>query len=129
MRYYIADLHFYHESLNARMDCRGFADGSEMNAYMIRQWNKRVRPNDEVVILGDLSVGKGKATNAIVEQLNGKLCLVEGNHDLFLNDRLCGGSVNKRHKSIVLSVCYCSCLPSALLSASLSCVFLSDAPP
>ncbi len=87
MRYYIADLHYYHESLNARMDCRGFADGSEMNAYLIRQWNKRVRPNDEVVILGDLSVGKGKATNAIVEQLNGKLCLVEGNHDLFLNDR------------------------------------------
>ena len=87
MRYYIADLHYYHESLNARMDCRGFADGSEMNAYLIRQWNKRVRPNDEVVILGDLSVGKGKATNANVEQLNGKLGLVEGNHDLFLNDR------------------------------------------
>lgn len=87
MRYYISDLHFYHENLNGQMDCRGFADGKEMNSYMIRQWNRKVRPADEVVILGDLSVGKGKATNAIVEQLNGKLCLIEGNHDLFLSDK------------------------------------------
>lgn len=87
MRYYISDLHFYHQSLNDHMDCRGFADGEEMNAYMIRQWNQKVRPVDEVVILGDLSVGKGKATNAIVEQLNGRLFLIEGNHDLFLKDK------------------------------------------
>ena len=87
MRYYISDLHFYHHSLNIHMDCRGFEDGDAMNAYMIRQWNQKVRPVDEVVILGDLSVGKGKATNAIVEQLNGRLFLVEGNHDLFLKDK------------------------------------------
>lgn len=87
MRYFISDLHFYHQNLNTQMDCRGFADGREMNEYMISQWNRRVRPNDEVVILGDLSVGKGKATNAIVERLNGRLCLVEGNHDLFLSDK------------------------------------------
>lgn len=87
MRYYISDLHFYHQTLNDQMDCRGFADGDEMNAHMIRQWNRKVRPNDEVVILGDLSVGKGKATNAMVEQLNGRLHLVEGNHDYFLDDK------------------------------------------
>ena len=84
MRYFISDLHFYHQNLNEQMDCRGFADGKEMNEYMIRQWNRRVGPKDEVVILGDLSVGKGKATNAIVEQLNGRLILLEGNHDRFL---------------------------------------------
>ena len=50
MRYYIADCHFFHESLNRQMDCRGFADAQEMNAYMIEQWNKKVRWNDEVVI-------------------------------------------------------------------------------
>ena len=27
MRYYIADLHFCHENLNTRMDCRGFESG------------------------------------------------------------------------------------------------------
>ena len=87
MRYFISDLHFYHQNLNEQMDCRGFADGKEMNEYMIRQWNRRVGPKDEVVILGDLSVGKGKATTVIVEQLNGRLILLEGNHDRFLGDK------------------------------------------
>lgn len=87
MRYFISDLHFYHQNLNEQMDCRGFADGKEMNEYMVRQWNRRVGPKDEVVILGDLSVGKGKATNVIVEQLNGRLILLEGNHDRFLGDK------------------------------------------
>ena len=40
MRYYIADCHFFHNSLNFQMDNRGFADAEEMNAYMIAQWNK-----------------------------------------------------------------------------------------
>ena len=74
MRYYI---------LNYQMDCRGFADAEEMNAYMIEQWNKKVRWNDEVVILGDFSLGKAEETNKVLEQLKGILCLVEGNHDQF----------------------------------------------
>ena len=37
MRYYISDLHFFHESLNTQMDCRGFKDAAQMNAYMIKQ--------------------------------------------------------------------------------------------
>ena len=36
MRYYISDLHFFHESLNTQMDCRGFKDVAQMNAYMIK---------------------------------------------------------------------------------------------
>ena len=87
MRYYIADQHFFHESLNRQMDCRGFENAQAMNDYMISQWNSRVRDRDEVVILGDLSVAKGKATNAIVSQLRGKLFLIEGNHDDFIHDR------------------------------------------
>ena len=51
MRYYIADLHFCHENLNTRMDCRGFESGETMNEYMIAQWNSRVRKRDEVVII------------------------------------------------------------------------------
>ena len=71
MRYYIADCHFFHNSLNYQMDCRGFADTEEMNAYMIEQWNKKVRWNDEVVILGDFSYGKAEETNKVLEQLKG----------------------------------------------------------
>ena len=87
MRYYIADLHFYHEAINSRMDCRGFADAAQMNAYMIEKWNGKVRKKDDVVIIGDLSWGNVQETNALLEQLNGRLYLIRGNHDRFLSKR------------------------------------------
>lgn len=87
MRYYISDLHFYHESLLTHMDCRGFTDCEKMHEYIIRHWNAKVRPQDEVVILGDVSMERGKATSDILSRLNGKLCLIQGNHDLYLQDR------------------------------------------
>lgn len=87
MRYYIADMHFFHESLNEQMDNRGFASLEEMHQYMIKQWNKKVRRGDDVVILGDFSMGKGAQTNEILQQLNGAKYLIEGNHDKYLNDR------------------------------------------
>lgn len=84
MRYYIADLHFFHEALNHKMDKRGFADVGEMNEYIIQKWNNKVRKNDDVVIIGDLSFGSGKETNELLKQLNGRLYLIKGNHDYFL---------------------------------------------
>ncbi len=81
MRYYIADMHFFHEALNDKMDRRGFSDAGEMNRYMIEQWNSKVKNRDEVVILGDFSLGDGIQTNSIIGQLRGKLFLVQGNHD------------------------------------------------
>lgn len=85
---YISDLHFYHNSLNRQMDCRGFKNYEEMNAYMIQKWNEKVTVKDEVYILGDLSIAKGIATNEIVKQLNGRLYYIAGNHDAFLSDPL-----------------------------------------
>lgn len=87
MRYYIADLHFFHGGLNDHMDMRGFPDVGTMNAYMVSQWNKKVHKKDEVVILGDLSFGKGEETNEILRQLKGKLYLIEGNHERYLKDK------------------------------------------
>ncbi|MCR5092523.1 MAG: metallophosphoesterase family protein [Lachnospiraceae bacterium] len=86
MRFYIADCHFFHESLNVQMDNRGFASGQEMNRYMLDQWNGRVKKKDEVVIIGDLSTGNAEETNALLEELNGRLFLVRGNHDRFGRD-------------------------------------------
>ena len=83
MKYYIADPHFNHESLNVQMDCRGFADGAAMNEYMIEKWNARVRPADEVYILGDLVLGKPDPARELISRLNGRLYLIQGNHDLF----------------------------------------------
>ncbi len=78
MRYYIADLHFFHEAMNTHMDKRGFENTLQMNEYMIQRWNQKVRKKDEVVILGDLSWGSVQDTNALLEQLQGKLYLIQG---------------------------------------------------
>ena len=87
MRYYIADPHFFHGALNTKMDRRGFESVVAMNEYMLRQWNRKVRKNDEVVILGDLSWGKAEETNELLERLNGRLYLIQGNHDRFLKNK------------------------------------------
>ena len=88
MRYYISDCHFGHENMNTRMDTCGFNSAQEMDEYMIRQWNEKVRKNDEVVILGDLSWGDGNYTNNILKRLNGRKFLIEGNHDRrYLEDK------------------------------------------
>ena len=43
--------------------------------------------NDEVMILGDFSIGKGEETNEILKRLNGAKFLITGNHDRFLEDK------------------------------------------
>ena len=87
MRYYISDLHFYHDTLNRAMDHRGFRDEQDMNEYMIHQWNSRVRKNDEVVVLGDLSMENWEKTKEVLDQLRGKIYLIQGNHDRFVKDK------------------------------------------
>ena len=85
MRYYIADNHFFHAGLNQRMDHRGFSSSEEMNEHMIAKWNSRVRRNDEVVVIGDLSIGKVDETNRILDRLKGRIFMIRGNHDKWLN--------------------------------------------
>jgi len=88
MRYYIADCHFYHRNLLTEMDSRGFKSVEQMNEVMIEKWNKKVHAHDEVVILGDLSLGSGQETNQILHRLKGKLYLIRGNHDdRYLKDK------------------------------------------
>ncbi len=84
MRYYIADLHFFHGAMNEYMDRRGFAGMLEMNEYMIKKWNGKVSQKDDVVILGDLSWGNAEETNSLLKRLKGKLYLIQGNHDRYL---------------------------------------------
>ncbi len=84
MIYYIADCHFYHGTLNSKMDKRGFESVEEMNEYMIEKWNNKVTKADTVVILGDLSLGTVEETNELIHRLKGKLCLIVGNHDKFV---------------------------------------------
>ena len=81
MKYYISDLHFFHEKLNREMDKRGFESVEEMHMHMLRQWNSKVNRRDEVFILGDVGFGNAEEINEILKKLNGKLYLIKGNHD------------------------------------------------
>lgn len=87
MRYYISDCHFFHESMNTSMDCRGFEDVDSMNQLMVQRWNSKVGTKDEVVVLGDFSLGNAEQTNFLLEQLNGRKYLILGNHDSVVRRR------------------------------------------
>ena len=83
MKLYIADLHFYQDKSELDLDKRGFTDILTMNKYMIEQWNKKVHGGDYIIVLGDLFDTKHPdEVNPILNRLHGKICLIEGNHDV-----------------------------------------------
>lgn len=71
---------------------RPFKDATEMDNYMIKQWNSVVCPEDKVYHLGDFALGNKDFISNIVSQLNGKIYLIKGNHDTRSNQwyRDCG---------------------------------------
>lgn len=82
MKRYISDLHFCGEDTISQFDKREFNDARQMDEYMIKQWNSTIKSGDIVIVLGDMFATKEAARiNKILNRLNGKICLVEGNHD------------------------------------------------
>lgn len=81
MKYYISDLHLFHENAIA-FDPRPFASLQEMHDTILKNWNDRVTNGDMVYILGDVSMrGKKEELIAFVAQLKGRKVLIKGNHD------------------------------------------------
>lgn len=76
-----ADTHFGHRNI-IRYCARPFEHTFDMNEGLIARWNACVRPEDTVYHLGDFALRCG-ATRArdILSRLNGKIILIEGNHD------------------------------------------------
>lgn len=83
----ISDTHFGHEktcTVFKREDgspLRPFSCAEEMDEFMIKAWNDRVRPNDKVYHLGDVVINR-KFLN-VLARLNGDKVLIRGNHDIF----------------------------------------------
>ena len=74
-----SDLHFQHAGiLKFCPKTRPFNSLDEMHSSMIAEWNSKVSPEDLTWILGDVSFGD---CYSILNQLNGKMNLVKGNHD------------------------------------------------
>lgn len=81
MKYYISDLHLFHENA-IKFDNRPFSSIPEMHDAILKNWNDRVTNGDYVYILGDVSMrGKNEDLIAFVAKLKGRKVLVRGNHD------------------------------------------------
>ena len=82
MIYFTSDQHFEHFNIIGFCD-RPFKSVEEMNKVMIENWNKIVKPNDTVYVLGDYWFRDKANKNAqhIIPKLYGRKILVKGNHD------------------------------------------------
>ena len=78
--FFTSDHHFGHANI-IKFCNRPFADVREMDKVMIERWNEKVKPNDTVYHLGDFGLTSKENLAAILEQLNGKIHLIVGNHE------------------------------------------------
>ena len=79
--YYISDYHFGHGNV-IKFDQRPFRTVEEMDRVLINNWNRVVKPEDTVFILGDFCWDKEDRWIEILKQLKGNKQLIKGNHDL-----------------------------------------------
>lgn len=79
--FFTSDTHFYHDNIITFCE-RPFADVTEMNEALIRRWNEKVKRGDLVYHLGDFALKCSvQEANAVLDQLNGQIILIRGNHD------------------------------------------------
>lgn len=79
MIYFTSDLHFGHANVIPYCN-RPFASLDEMHTYLINLWNKTVKPEDTVYVLGDFGINP-KYSTIFRPMLLGKHHLILGNHD------------------------------------------------
>ena len=93
MKFFTSDTHFEHEDV-IKGSNRPFANIAEHDKALIANWNSVVTPDDDIYHLGDFAYNpfyrnSSKETEdkayetfaAILEQLNGRIHWVYGNHD------------------------------------------------
>ncbi len=78
--FFTADTHFFHRSIIKHCQ-RPFHSPEEMNRAIVSIWNRQVAKDDCVYHLGDVSFGGLSETYRLLAELNGKICLIAGNHD------------------------------------------------
>lgn len=91
--WFTSDTHFWHKAIigycNRPIEgriiepCEGRDEYNvlKMNGWLIKRWNEKVKPEDEVWHLGDFAFCGSERFKEIVSQLHGRLNWVLGNHD------------------------------------------------
>jgi calcineurin-like phosphoesterase family protein len=78
--FFTSDHHFGHKNI-IKFSERPFSDVDEMNEMLIQKWNEKVKPEDEVYHLGDVGLMSSGKLRKILDRLNGKIYLINGNHE------------------------------------------------
>jgi calcineurin-like phosphoesterase family protein len=77
---FIADLHLGHANC-LKFDARPWDTIDEMDEALIKRWNRKVRPEDHVYVLGDFAYRNRTSVKDYTDQLHGHIHLIRGNHD------------------------------------------------
>lgn len=75
MIYFTADLHFYHDNIIKHTN-RPFRDYTEMNETLVKNWNRLVKPQDEIYILGDVTMKGPAFATEMLSRLTGRKYLI-----------------------------------------------------
>lgn len=78
--FFTSDTHFGHQNI-LQYSQRPFKSVEEMDRVLIDNWNNAVAKDDTVYHLGDFAFGEPKRIKEVVNQLNGNIVLIKGNHD------------------------------------------------
>ncbi len=112
MIYYISDTHFRDQIIFDKCE-RPFSSLKEMEEIIIQRRNNKVKKDDIVYILGDISKDNDNSTIEIFRKLSGHKHLIVGNHDQLIQDCIKNSKVFETIKLIDLiidnnrKVCIC----------------------
>ena len=59
-----------------------------MNEVIVNKWNNVVKPDDEIFVLGDVTMKGPEQAFSVLTRLSGKKYLIKGNHDSFVDDEV-----------------------------------------
>ena len=79
--WFTSDTHLRHKNILRFQPNRNFDSIEEHDEAIIENWNKVVKPNDDLWFLGDFSFCSQTDALKYLDRLNGNLCIIVGNHD------------------------------------------------
>lgn len=84
-----SDLHFGHNTIiKFCPDTRPWKNRDEMEIGLITEWNNTVSPDDIVFHLGDFTFSGLQKTKSVIDQLNGQIVWILGNHGKTIRSQL-----------------------------------------
>lgn len=73
-----SDTHFFHRKVS---ELRGFSSVEEHDEFLCEKWSAKVGKKDQIILLGDMTIGSAQRMLELVEKLPGTKHLITGNHD------------------------------------------------